>query len=82
MTDRADKALGALSVKERRALEEVLSLIKAQDFERLDLKKLKDHPDIYRVGKGKMRIIFRKTSGTIFILAVERRSDTTYNEWP
>lgn len=47
----------------------------------LDVKKLQGRNDIYRVRKGMFRIIFRKIPNVEnAIIAVERRSDTTYND--
>lgn len=45
----------------------------------LDVKKLKGYKNIFRVRKGTVRIIFRVTNNQIYILAIERRYDTTYN---
>lgn len=79
--DKIAKALLSLSVKERELIKSILFKVKAGDFSGLDLKKLKNCTDIFRVRKGKMRIIFRQDSaGNYFILAIERRSDNTYNK--
>jgi mRNA-degrading endonuclease RelE of RelBE toxin-antitoxin system len=80
MTDRITKALNKLSPKEQKSLAELLQKIKKGQLESLDVKKLKGRTDLYRVRKGDLRVIFRRTdAGDIFILAVERRTDTTYN---
>jgi mRNA-degrading endonuclease RelE of RelBE toxin-antitoxin system len=79
MTDRIEKALDRLSGKERKALEEILGRIKRGNFAGLDMKKLAGRDDIFRVRKGSMRILFRRTAFGITVLAVERRSDTTYS---
>lgn len=59
------------------AIKDILLKITGNDFTGLDLKKLKGRNDVFRVRKGKIRIIFRKTE-TISILAIERRSDNSY----
>ena len=80
MTSLVDKALNKLSSKERSKLAEILQLIEANNLVGLDVKRLKGHRDIYRVRKGKIRVIFSKDKqGAIFILFVERRSDNTYS---
>lgn len=80
MTDRIDKALGRLTDSERGKIKTLLRRIVSGDISGMDIKKLKGRMDIFRVRQGKMRIIFRKDeSGDMFILAVERRGDTTYN---
>jgi mRNA-degrading endonuclease RelE of RelBE toxin-antitoxin system len=78
MTDRIDKNLNKLSDKERTKLIEIIKLINSGNLEGLDLKKLKGRKDIYRVRKGDMRVIFLKNDSKTYILAVERRTDTTY----
>ena len=78
--DKIEKALKKLTPKERALIKEILIALKNQRFENLDLKKLKGRDDIFRVRKGQIRIIYRLNNiGAIAILAIERRSDTTYN---
>ena len=80
--DKIAKALLKLSVSERKAVKAILLKIKAGAFSGFDLKKLKNCDDIFRVRKGKLRIIFkRNVTGQYFILAIERRSDKTYNSY-
>lgn len=77
--DKIEKALQKLSSKERKAVEELLSLLNIQDTTLLDIKKLKGHTDIFRARKGSLRIIYWKDAqGTIFVLAIERRGENTY----
>ncbi|MDD5433653.1 MAG: type II toxin-antitoxin system RelE/ParE family toxin [Candidatus Pacebacteria bacterium] len=78
--DKIAKALLKLSQAERRKLKEILAKIEKSDFSGLDLKKLQARDDIYRVRKGDMRIIFHKTSKAVKILALERRTTTTYRK--
>jgi len=80
MTDRIEKALKKLLAKERSAIKKILLLIKDGKTESLDIKKLKGRDDIYRVRKGSLRIFLRKYDGKWLLLAIERRSDTTYNK--
>ncbi|OGY89955.1 MAG: hypothetical protein A3B30_03890 [Candidatus Komeilibacteria bacterium RIFCSPLOWO2_01_FULL_52_15] len=78
--DKIKKALRKLDAKEQKLVREALILLKAGQYDTLDLKKLKGRDDIYRIRKGSIRIIFRKDrAGKIYILAIERRSNTTYN---
>lgn len=80
--DKIAKALLSLSVQERKVIKAVLLKIKAGVLSGLDLKKLKNCDDIFRVRKGQLRIIFKKdATGKYFILAIERRSDKTYNQY-
>ena len=82
MPDKIEKALRKLSEKERGRLKSLLLLIKSGLLNGLDLAKLKGTENIYRVRKGDLRVIFqRATNGAITILAIERRSDTTYSKY-
>jgi mRNA-degrading endonuclease RelE of RelBE toxin-antitoxin system len=81
MVDRIEKALRKLGAKERRELADIIQRLLRGDFSSLDIKKLQGFPDAYRVRKGDMRIIFYMTNrANIRIIAVERRSDTTYRD--
>lgn len=81
MTDRIQKFLRKLSERERRAIELLVQRIMAGNLTGLDIAKLKgDAYNVYRVRKGAIRVIFQK-GDDMRILAIERRSDTTYNEF-
>ena len=78
--DKIAKALKKLSNSERAAVKIILLKLKNKQFNNLDIKKLKGRDDIFRVRKGRIRIIYRaEKSREIFILSMERRKDTTYN---
>jgi len=80
--DKILKALQKLLPKDRQVIKEILLLIKNNSLSGLDLKKLKNCDNIFRVRVGKMRIIFqKKDNDEYFILAVEKRSDKTYNKY-
>ena len=68
-----------LDIVELKKFKELLLLIQAGKYSHMDIKKLKHRENIYRARKGSWRIIFCKQSdGSIKILTLERRSDTTY----
>lgn len=78
--DKIAKALKKLSAKERELIKKILNRLENKQLENLDVKKFKGRNDIFRIRKGTARIIYRLgQKGEIFILAAERRSDTTYN---
>ena len=79
--DKIEKALKKLSAKEREVVEEILKRIKSNDVQNLELKKLRGVDDIFRIRKGDIRIIYKKTKDQIFILAIERRSEKTYRDF-
>ena len=76
--DKIDKALKLLNQKERKVIKEILAQLEAGSFENLDIQKLKERSDIFRVRKGKLRIIYRLNNKQFNILSIERRSDNTY----
>lgn len=81
MVDRIEKALRRLSDKERRAIKKILQRVKSGNVTGLDIKKLKGNTAIYRLRKGSIRIMYAVgTNRNIKILAIERRSDTTYSK--
>ena len=77
--DKIAKALARLSAPERLKIKNILEKINSGNFTGLDLKKLKGRDDVYRARIGKIRIIYRLAKDQIFILAIERRNDNTYN---
>ncbi|MFH0928086.1 MAG: hypothetical protein V1821_01290 [bacterium] len=75
--DAIDELPAKLLSKQRAAFLETIELIQSGDLKGLDLLKLKDRDDIYRVRKGGFRVIFlMKSPDDIRIIAIERRSDT------
>ena len=76
--DKIAKALLRLNAKERESVKKILLSISAGKFEGLHIKKLRGRKDIFRARKGKVRIIYRVKSGSVFILVIERRSEKTY----
>lgn len=78
--DKIAKALKKLAAGEKEIIKIILVKINARDFNGLDIKKLKGRQDIYRVRKGKIRVIYKiDENKKIFILIIERRNDNTYN---
>lgn len=76
--DRIGKALAKLTPKERTWVEQILQRLTVGDTRGLNIKKLKGREDIFRARKGNVRIIYRAVGNWIFILAIERRNEGTY----
>jgi mRNA-degrading endonuclease RelE of RelBE toxin-antitoxin system len=74
---RAEKFLRSLDPKRRGVIDLLIRRITRRDFDGLDIKKLKDEEEIYRVRKGKIRIIFR-LSESVEIIDIVFRNDNTY----
>ena len=76
--DKIEKALRKLTNRERSEVTALLSKLKSKKYQGLDIKKLKGSDVIYRIRKGSLRIIYRISEESIFILAIERRRENTY----
>lgn len=79
MVDKITKALNKFTKKEKEVVKILLLKINERNIAGLDLKKLKGRSDIFRVRKGKIRIIYRIDGQQIYLLAIERRKENTYN---
>jgi mRNA-degrading endonuclease RelE of RelBE toxin-antitoxin system len=77
--DPIEKALKKFTQKEREQVKKILAALASKKSFGLDIKKLKGRDDIFRVRKGDIRIVYRKSGSAIFILLIERRSEKTYN---
>ncbi|MEX2054214.1 MAG: hypothetical protein WD883_03245 [Candidatus Colwellbacteria bacterium] len=78
--DKIAKALSKLIPKEREQIKVILEKLKSNKTSGLDIKKLKDRNEIFRVRSGKLRVIYKKDQSGISLLAIERRNDTTYKK--
>ncbi len=81
MVDKITKALNKFSKTEKRVVKKILLKIKSGKFSELNLKKLKGRNDIYRVRKGKLRVIYRIKDQKIYLISIERRNDRTYKDF-
>lgn len=79
--DKIKKELEKLSKKEKELIKKILLDVKNKNLSNYDLKKLKGNDNIFRIRKGKIRIIFKKDLDKYFILTIEKRSDNTYNNY-
>lgn len=77
--DKISKALQKLIPKERHQIKAILIKLQSGNLKGLDLKKLKGREDIFRVRTGNIRIIYHSHNKQVNVLAIERRSDITYN---
>ncbi|MDD5251338.1 MAG: hypothetical protein PHT12_01725 [Patescibacteria group bacterium] len=81
MVDRIQKAIRKMSAKEVVSVARIIEAVEAGHLAGLDIKKLHGSDDVYRVRHGELRIIFLRKADGWRVLAIERRSDTTYREW-
>lgn len=82
MVNKIQKALAKLSAKELVIVEQLLILLNNNEIEGLDIKQLKGNRSIFRVRKGRIRIIFTKNDqNEINILLISKRSEKTYKDY-
>ncbi len=82
MVDKVAKAVQKFTSKEKQTVKGILGKIENWDFQGLNVKKLEGREDVFRVRKGRIRIIYRLNQNReIFILAIERRSEKTYRNF-
>lgn len=78
--DKISKALKKFNNKEKQIISFILKKIKSHKLNGFDIRKLKNRDNIFRIRKGKIRIIYLVDErGEYKILAIERRNDNTYN---
>jgi mRNA-degrading endonuclease RelE of RelBE toxin-antitoxin system len=78
MADKIKKLLAKLTPKERELVKLLILRVKLDDTEGLDIKQLKGHADLFRVRKGRLRIVYKKTAKEFLIVRIDRRSEKTY----
>lgn len=75
---RVKKFLSRFSKEEREIIEFLLEKIISLNWRNLDIKKLRGYQNIFRVRRGRIRIIFYRNGGEIRIINIERRREDTY----
>ena len=73
--DQIAKFLQKLQATERALLLEMLGKIRILQFAGLDMKKLQGEQDLFRVRKGKIRIIFRREGNCISVINIDYRGN-------
>lgn len=80
MADKIKKLLAKLSSKERELVKLLILRVKLDDTLGLDIKQLKGHSDLFRVRKGRIRILYRKAKTDMLIIRIDRRNEKTYKD--
>lgn len=76
-----EKALRKLRKDEQVRAKECIARLIVGDFIGMDIIKLRDSKDLFRVRMGETRIIFRKNENGIGVLDISRRNDNTYRDF-
>ena len=74
-----ERLLVKFNREDRKILEYLIGRIISFNWQSLNVKKLKGYQNIFRLRKGKIRIIFTKIGKNIRIINIERRKENTYN---
>lgn len=81
MADQIQKFLARLSRSEFELVEALLLDIVNGELSHLDNKPLKGHKNVYRVRKGKVRVVYSRIGSEIKILQISRRDNQTYSNF-
>lgn len=80
MSDKIKKILAKLTVKEQEIVKLLILRVKLGDTDGLNISHLKGHTDLFRVKKGRIRIVYRMKSSKIIIVRIDRRNEKTYKD--
>jgi len=79
--DELDRLLKRFSEKEKAIIRDILERLKTGRRQGLHIEKLTGYANIFRVSKGRIRIIYSVEEGNkIYILRIERRAEKTYRD--
>ncbi len=81
MADEITKFLAKLPRQQAIGLLKLMNAIKAGIVDDRDVKKLSGSKDIFRIRKGKFRVIYKKNDTSCAILSVSKRSEKTYRDF-
>lgn len=76
--DKIGKALDKLVFKEKERIKNIIKALQLGRFNNLNIKKLKGFQDIFRVRKGKLRVVYQLLDKKIIILKIDKRKEDTY----
>jgi mRNA-degrading endonuclease RelE of RelBE toxin-antitoxin system len=72
MADKIKKLLDKLTLQEREIVKLLILRVKLNDVLGLNIKQLKGHTDLFRVRKGRLRIVYRKAPDQFLIVRIDR----------
>jgi len=76
--DKIDKALNKLIFKEKEQMKNIIKALQLGRFDNLNIKKLKGFQDVFRVRKGRLRIVYQLLGRKIIFLKIDKRKKNTY----
>ncbi|PCI20487.1 plasmid stabilization protein [Candidatus Wolfebacteria bacterium] len=78
--DKKEKQFRKLNKEDRKRVREIIDKIKNKDTKYLDIRKLKGFDNMFRVRKGRIRIIFRSENNLMIIDCISIRGDAIYKK--
>lgn len=81
MPDKLQKFVNKLSPKDRELLKLLVLRIKLDDTSGLDIKRLQGHADLFRLRKGRLRVVYRKSIDEFRVVHMAMRDDQTYRDF-
>ncbi len=72
------KDLQKLTREERDLIESIFQRMRVGDTHGFLIKKLKGHANLFRIRKGRLRMIYRNSGGVLELVSVDHRDEKTY----
>jgi mRNA-degrading endonuclease RelE of RelBE toxin-antitoxin system len=79
--DKIQKTLNKIGSKQAGRIIVVFTKIKSNNFDGLDIKKLKGFKYLFRVKAGEYRVVYQKTPEKIEVVGLYKRDDNTYRKY-
>jgi mRNA-degrading endonuclease RelE of RelBE toxin-antitoxin system len=80
MADKIKKLLAKLAPSEREIVKLLILRVKLDDTVGLNIRQLTGHADLFRVRKGRLRIVYHKSLMGFTIVRIDRRNEKTYKD--
>ncbi len=77
--DRIQKFIRKLSKRERQQILSIVERVQEGNINGLDVKKLQGRDQEFRIRKGNIRIIFRRTASGFEVIDIQWRGSKTYH---
>lgn len=78
MTDKINKEVAKFTAKEKEIVKELVPKILQANWSEVKRQKVKNSDDVYKIRKGRIRIVFQVKDKDVILLRIQRRSEKTY----
>lgn len=78
MVDKLTKFLKKRDRKTALSILDMLEQLSRGDLSNMDVKKIRGRKNVFRIRKGRIRIVFAKRGNRIFVIRVDYRDEHTY----